>query len=55
MSPSDCETTLIESLNVLFKSNKLSTARKILDLTKDTFSRYQEFDTKLRELETKHE
>jgi hypothetical protein len=49
------ENELVECLEILLKNDNLITARKILDQSKDTFSRYQEFNMKLQKLETKHE
>lgn len=54
MPSSEYEETLVESLNELLSNNNPKTARRILEQAKDTFSQYQEFDMKLRKLETKH-
>jgi hypothetical protein len=55
MASSEFEESLVMVLNDLIKDNNLKTARKILDQTKYTFTQYQEFNTKVLELETKHE
>jgi hypothetical protein len=51
----DCEDVLKESLDELLKANKPLIARKNLEQVKGTFSLYNEYDKKLRKLETKHE
>lgn len=47
------EEGLIKVLNELIEDNLLESARKVLNQTKETFSQYQEFDTKLKLLEVK--
>ena len=55
MVASEFEETLVESLDELLKANKPLIARRNLEQVRGTFSLYNEYDKKLRKLETKHE